>query len=153
MTKEEWGKIVKKICDFYPRYDFMDKQDVFDAWYSLLEDLEYPATVRAVENYVKGHQYPPTIADIRQEYQVLLDGYNALLKDVKNEFELANSYYPKPDDTAYDLFLEKIKKNPQREWRSRARAFKNKTDEYVRQGEINRMEFPSFRDYINEQAI
>lgn len=153
MTKEEWGKIVKKICDFYPRYDFMDNQDVFDAWYSMLEDLEYPATVRAVENYVKEHQYPPTIADIRQGYQVLLDGYNVLLKRVKDEFELAMSCYPEPDNTAYDLFLSKIKEHPQREWISRASTFKSRTIEYVRQGDINRIDFPGFKDYINEQTI
>lgn len=153
MTKDEFKPIAQKLRKIYTRDNFLADKETFDLWYEYLSDLETRAVERVVDDYIKTNSYQPTIADIRNGYQVLLDGYNALLKDVKNEFELANSYYPKPDNTAYDLFLEKIKKNPQREWRSRARAFKNKTDEYVRQGEINRMEFPSFRDYINEQAI
>lgn len=151
MTKDEWGTVVKKICDFYPRYNFMDKKEVFDAWYGVLKDLEFPATLKAVENYVKENQYPPTIADIRNGYQKLLDGYNALLKEVKNDFEIAMSYYPKPDKTAYDLYLSKLKKNPQKEWISRTRAFKSTTIEYV--SDINKKDYPSFKDYINEQTI
>lgn len=151
MTKDEFKPIAQKLRKIYTRDNFLADKETFDLWYEYLSDLETRAVDRVVDDYIKANSYPPTIADIRNEYQVLLDGYNALLKDVKNEFEIAMSYYPKPDKTAYDLYLSKLKKNPQKEWISRTRAFKSRTIEYV--SDINKKDYPSFKDYINEQTI
>ena len=153
MTKEEFKPIAQRLRKIYTRDNFLADKETFDLWFEFLEDLETRAVERVVNDYIKANPYPPTIADIRQEYQVLLDGYNALLKRVKDEFELAMSCYPEPDATAYDLFLSKIKEHPQKEWIPRASSFKSRTIEYVRQGDINRIDFPGFKDYINEQTI
>lgn len=157
MTKDEWGKIVKRICDFYPRSNFMDKQDVFDAWYSLLEDLEFPAAMRAVENYAKENQYPPTIADIRQGYKVLWDDYKAFIRDCKDIYCIAADYYPGMDmelkNEGFEILRQKLSAYPHREWRKRLTDWERKAVAYVRDCEINHKDVKNFKDYVNEQTI
>lgn len=157
MVRNEWGMIVKQIRAFYPRYNFMEKQDTFEAWFEMLEDLEYAGALRAVQNYVKENQYPPTIADIRQEYNRMYEAYKTLVREVKKEFGLACQYYPSVDlDTkseAFDVFFTKLKKHPQGEWIALTRRFNNSTTSFVRDCEVNHKAIPKFKDYVNEQTI
>ena len=155
MTKNEWGEIVKLICDLYPKSNFMETESVFNAWYETLKDLEYSATRTAVVNHAKENQYPPSIADIRKRYTEMWNKYKALLKNVREEYEQAIAYYPSAEDSeeVYMAFLQKIKGHPQKEWISRARAFRAKTIDYVRDCETKGVQQENFKDYINEQTI
>ncbi len=153
MTKAEWGTIVKKICDFYPKYNFMDKQDTFDAWYELLSDLEAPATMQAVKNLAKENQYPPHISDIRNEYNRMYENYKKLLRDIRSNYEQGMSFYPNfsaKDDETYQVFLGKLKEHPQKEWLNYAVEFRNRTIDYVRETELQDKTLPDYREYINE---
>ena len=155
MVRKEWGTIVKQIRAFYPKYDFMEREDSFDAWYELLEDLEYPATLQAVKNLAKENQYPPTIADIRHEYQRMLDIFNNRLREVKHNYRNAMSGYPffEYDDDTYNVFLNKIKKIPQAQWVNVSRKFASNTIAFVRDCELNDKPIPNYKDYINEQSF
>ena len=156
MTKNEWGTIVKQVRAFYPRYNFIEEKDTFDAWYEMLEDLEYAGALRAVQNYVKENQYPPTIADIRHEYNRMFEAYQGLIKSVKTEFGLACQYYPNMDmnveQETFEIYLARLKKHPQGEWMPRTRKFHKDTTDFVRDCEINHKDIPQFKDYVNEQT-
>ena len=157
MTRNEWAEIVKKIRAMFPQSSFMNDQEVFDVWFEMLEDLEFPATMRSVENYAKENQYPPTIADIRQGYKVLWDGYKAFVNNCKDVFCLATSYYPgmnmKLENEQFEVFLGWLKKFPQKEWMAKTYKFKEKAIAYVKDCEINHKDPMDFKDYLNEQIM
>ena len=157
MTKTEWAEIIKKIRVLFPRSEFMDRKEVFDAWYEELSDLQFPAAMKAVQNYAKENQYPPSIADIRKEYNVMWEAYQAILKDVKQDFDLACSYYPGMDmdlqKEAFEIFRERLKKYPNGEWVHRSRKFRSNTIDFVQDCGRNHKDIPKFKDYINECVI
>lgn len=155
MTKDEFKLIVNKLRKAYTQDNYIADKESFDIWFEMLEDLQAPATEQAVKNIIRDKTYPPTIADIRHEYDRLYEVYKAKLRDVRSNYEIGMQGYPCfiNDDETYQVFLAKIKQYPQSEWIKRSIRFKNTVIDFVRDCELNDKEIPDYKDYVNEQAV
>lgn len=157
MTKDEFKPIVQRLRKVYPQDGFLADKEAFDIWFELLEDLETPAVKQVVDDYIKEHQYPPTIADIRQGYKILWDEYKAFIRDCKDIYCIAADYYPGMDmelkNEGFETLRQKLSAYPHREWRKRLTDWERKAVAYVRDCEINHKDVKNFKDYINEQTI
>lgn len=157
MTIEEFTPIVKKLRTVYTQANFIANKEAFDIWFEMLSDLQTSGVNKAVDNIIRDREYPPTIADIRHEYDRMYEAYKTLVREVKKEFGLACQYYPSVDlDTkseAFDVFFTKLKKHPQGEWIALTKKFNNSTTSFVRDCEVNHKAIPKFKDYVNEQTI
>ena len=67
MEREEFKILVKAMKAVYAQPTFIPDQDAFNVWYALLEDLSYEQMNLAVQKYMITEKFPPTIADIRQK--------------------------------------------------------------------------------------
>lgn len=156
MTKDEFKPIANKLRKIYTQDNFIADKETFDIWFEMLEDLETAGVAKAVDNYIKDNRYPPTVADIRHEYNRMYEAYQGLIKSVKTEFGLACQYYPNMDmdveQEAFEIYLARLKKHPQGEWMPRTRKFHKDTTDFVRDCEINHKDIPPFKDYVNEQT-
>lgn len=74
MKKEEFGILVKRMKAVYSDPKFIADKDAFDVWFSLLKDLEYGAAGEAIQRYMKIGKFPPTVADIREQYVNIVCG-------------------------------------------------------------------------------
>ena len=155
MTKSEWGEIVKTICSIYPRSNFMEQKETFNAWYELLKDLETPAVRQAVINLAKEKEFPPAVSEIRREYQRMYKIHLDRLKKIRENFELAMGIYPSynKDDEVFEMFLGKLKKLPQKAWIPTTERFISKIYNYVKDCETNNKKMPDYKEYINEQEF
>ena len=68
MEREEFKILVKGMKAVYADPKFIPDKDAFEVWYSLLKDLEYGTANIAVQKYMMSSKFPPTIADIREQY-------------------------------------------------------------------------------------
>ncbi len=59
--------MVKGMKAVYAQSTFIPDQDAFNVWYALLQDLTYEQANLAVQKYMITEKFPPTIADIRQK--------------------------------------------------------------------------------------
>lgn len=67
MEREEFKILVKAMKAVYAQPTFIPDQDAFNVWYTLLQDLTYEQANLAVQKYMITEKFPPTIADIRQK--------------------------------------------------------------------------------------
>ena len=67
MEREEFKILVKAMKAVYAQSTFIPDQDPFNVWYALLQDLTYEQANLAVQKYMITEKFPPTIADIRQK--------------------------------------------------------------------------------------
>ncbi len=67
MEREEFKILVKAMKAVYAQPTFIPDQDAFNVWYALLQDLTYEQANLAVQKYMITEKFPPTIADIRQK--------------------------------------------------------------------------------------
>ena len=156
MTKEEWSKAVVWICKLYPKHKYIENEETFIAWYEIVKELDYDLTYKAINNYVKYGQYPPMIADIYREYNILAEEIEHTMDRVKQEYEIAMSYYPgnnSMDTDTRQVFLDRIKQHPQNEWIPRASRFRKVTINYVQGCERSGAEIKGYREYVNEQRV
>ena len=157
MTLKEFIPIVEKLKMFYRQDNFIPDKRTSDSWYEMLKDLEAPATMKAVENYIKSNRFPPTVADIRSEYARMYEAYQSFIREVKKEYGIACQYYPHMDleteNETFNVFMGKLKKHPQGEWITRTKKYCTDTINYIKDCELNHREIPKYRDYINEQTI
>ena len=157
MTLQEYIPIVEKLKIFYKQDNFIPDKATSDAWFEMLKDLEAPAVMRSVDNYIKENRFPPTVADIRKEYCKLYEAYQTLIKLTRKEYAIACSYYPSMsmelEEETFEIYKGKLKKYPQAQWEQRTRKFRSDTIKYVQECERNHKEILDFRTYLNEQTI
>ena len=124
MDREETKAIVQILKNVY-RDKFDIKQGAFEMWCECMSDLRFDVTKKAATEYVKKSQYPPTVADIRNEYKILWDEYVAMIRHINDSFDTAVGCYPEVTSdqrvNAYNMFLKVVgsKKREQREWVAR----------------------------------
>ena len=94
MTRIEFIDIMTGIMEMYPGR-FNDIGDLaMKIWYDALSDLDFETTKKAVINHVKNSKFPPTVADIRESYNVLIQEKKKLLHRMDELFEEMRNYYP-----------------------------------------------------------
>lgn len=161
MTREEFATIVTKINQVY-----LDKKPItkegFDIWYDLLSDLEAATLDAASSNYIRENRYPPTIADLRSEYQKIKD----YLADVKSQlraiYDRTRGIYPDThlnddeetrraaSEDAMKAWWDLVKEYPIDERIARAERIESVTNQFVRKVEEdeNRKEIPTLADFF-----
>ncbi len=70
MGINDFKLIVKAIKSVYGNNRIADQQ-AFNIWFDLLKDLDYTNASRALQRHMSTSKYPPTIADIREQYRIL----------------------------------------------------------------------------------
>jgi len=138
MNKEETRAIVQILKNVY-RDKFDIKQGTFEIWCECMSDLRFDVAKKAATEYVKKSQYPPTVADIRNEYKILWDDYTAMIRHINESFEAAVGCYPEVTAEqradGYSLFL-KVVGGKSRELRERvAREISQSIISYVQRVE------------------
>ena len=68
MSIDEFTTIVKTLKTVYADPKYIPNEDAVMIWYRLLKDLEYKRCSTAVATIMQTHKYPPTVAEIREEY-------------------------------------------------------------------------------------
>ena len=68
MDREEFRTLVKGMKAVYTDPKFIADKDAFDVWFQLLKDLDYEKAGMAVQKHMMSSRFPPTIADVREQY-------------------------------------------------------------------------------------
>lgn len=139
MTRIELNEIVKIFQKVYGD-KFKIDQDGFNVWCDCLSDLRHDVAIKAAHEYVRKSQFPPTVADLRNEYNALWDEYKAMLRHVTENFESAAGVYPNITDEQrangrrlFMMAVGAVQGNEQRERLSE--SISNRIKDYVREVE------------------
>lgn len=65
-----------------------------DVWYEVIGDMDYAKADKAVQACMQRCKYPPTAADIREEYDNILKNENVQQAMILRYYEQTKSYYP-----------------------------------------------------------
>ncbi len=105
MTKENVTELLGLIRIAYPRfYANLTKQDALatiELWYSMFKDMEYEVVKVAVNSLINTLEFPPTIADVKNEIYKLstvdennaLDEWNAIKGAIRNGIYYAGEMF------------------------------------------------------------
>lgn len=137
MTRVELNEIVKIFQKVYGE-KFKIDQDGFNVWCDCLSDLRHDVAIKAAHEYVRKSQFPPTVADLRNEYNALWDEYKAMLRHVTENFESAAGVYPNITDeqraNGRRLFMTMVGAVQGNEQRERlSESISNRIKDYVRE--------------------
>lgn len=133
MDRNEFVTIMTGIAEMYPgRFEKLGDL-ALEMWYECLSDLDYGMAKRAIGNHVKSSKYPPTVADIREQYLIILDEAEECSLRLRNIFfEIRNSYPSgNEDENAVYVFTEKIKEIEPKKQIEYAKAIRNTVIDYV----------------------
>lgn len=92
VTRDDFKILVKGMKAIYADPKFIPDKDAFDIWYALMKDLEYDYLNMAIQKHMISSKFPPTPADIREQYQSLiepdelneLEAWNLVSKAIRN---------------------------------------------------------------------
>lgn len=88
MQRQDIVKILSILKTAYPRfYANMSREDAnetIDLWLEMFQDTSYQILAMAVKNLINSFQYPPTIADVKNEV------YKLCVQEEKTDVELWN---------------------------------------------------------------
>lgn len=136
MNREETKAVVKILTDAYGE-KFKIDQSGFNVWCECMNDLRFDVTKKAATEYIKRSQYPPTVADIRNEYKTLWNEYLAMIKHIEESFNLASGCYPDVTEeqrtTGKRIFIELINRYPRGQKERAANELSQKIVGYVRE--------------------
>ena len=72
MTKEEMIAIMQYFQAAYSKfYENANPKDVIRVWYDVFKDEDFIIVGAAAKNYVKTHKYPPTVAEIMEQIELI----------------------------------------------------------------------------------
>lgn len=66
MTQQEFTNVAAYLKAAYPANNFLPTREVIAVWYEDLKDLDGQVCMKAMREYVKNNDFPPTIAGIRR---------------------------------------------------------------------------------------
>ena len=80
MTEKEWYGIVKILNATYEENGklMFEDADKIQIWYSCLSDLDYKICCEAIKRATLVSKYRPKIADIREQYNKIVNGGDAI---------------------------------------------------------------------------
>ena len=138
MNRVEVNGIVKIFQKVYGEKFNID-QDGFNVWCECMDDLRYDVAHKAAMEYVRKSQYPPTIADIRNEYDALWSEYLAMVRHIDESFDSAAGYYPNITDEqrakGKKLFNQYVGSKPRDQREREARNLSQRIINFVKECE------------------
>ena len=97
MKRDEFIDIMSGIMEMYPgRFESIGNF-AMEMWYEGLMDLDFETAKKAVINHIKTSKFPPTVADIRDQYISCKEKKKERLIALENVFREIKEYYPNGD--------------------------------------------------------
>lgn len=95
MTKNEWYTIAKHMKLYYKRSkDFLATEEDVIAWYGFFMDMDFDLTKKAIGKIIGISPYPPSIADIKLQYEELAHKNQMNVREIKEIYKEMVNYYP-----------------------------------------------------------
>ena len=155
MTREEAKRYVGKIMSYYGDKFSID-QVKFNIWFDGLQDLRTDVAEKAFMEYVKASKCPPTIADIREQYDILWNAYKSMVRSIHDSFDVASGSYPEITDEQRErgkkLFSEIVNRYPRDKKERIASELSSRITGYVRQCEDGKAQLTTFDLYMERLA-
>lgn len=111
MNRDEFVDIMGAMIEMYPgRFEKLGDL-AMQMWFECLSDLDYEKTREAVKNHVKLNKYPPTVADIREQYGLIEKQNKHSVDSIKAIFADIRRYYPADRDDkeeAEKVFINEV---------------------------------------------
>lgn len=144
MTRDEVKKILAKLTIMYPHFAVGEPVCGFkptDVWFEMIGDMDYARADKAVVACTQKCKYPPTVADIREEYDRISAEANKDEREIREYYERTRSYYPGSGDYNYgwEEWLTRVSEASDRV--SAARWLNNRITQYVNSCEKETMDF------------
>ena len=137
MKRDEFIDIMSGIMEMYPgRFESVGNF-AMEMWYEGLMDLDFSTTKKAIINHIKTSKFPPTVADIREQYAACKEARKEYITSLENIFKEIKEYYPNGDEdgsaeSSYYCWLCDVE--PVERYRS-ANKLKAKVFDYVKKCE------------------
>lgn len=152
MTKDEFKEIAAVLATFYPEKKayFTDK-DVLEIWLRLLSGTDTRIIQSAVDNYMAKNREPPTIADLREEYNRIAIRQKEISRELRTIYDRTVGTYPNSLDNkeTQAAWWELIKGYPLEERIAAAEEVERMTIDYIREVErSDRQEVPHITDFF-----
>lgn len=106
MNKQQFKEIMDGLKSMYGER-IPDMSGIArELWYECLMDMEFELTKKAIVSHIKSSKYPPTVADIREQYGLIKSKGNEQLREIEHIFCEMKNYYPNgnEDKRAEDIF-------------------------------------------------
>lgn len=104
MTRDNVKQILAKLTILYPHFTVGEPIAGFkptDVWFEMIGDMDFEKAMEAVKACAKKCKYPPTIAEIQEEYDKIMSAEKHEQGEIKRYFEYARSYYPGSGEAGY----------------------------------------------------
>lgn len=148
MDKKQTAQLLMTIKTMYKRWFDGSKEEfalMIEFWHEALKDMPYEMAKKALVDFSKNSQYPPTIADIYKYQKDYLEEQKALRIEYNNIYYTAIAYYPCYEDTPevrneFDRITGKSV--------SKATRLSNTIHDYVRGCEMNEEYIPPILEWL-----
>lgn len=155
MNRDEFVDIMAAMVEMYPgRFEKLGDL-AMEMWFECLSDLDYEKTREAVKNHVKLNKYPPTVADIREQYGLIVEECRSESMTLRDIFNDMCNYYPNgsSDKSAESVFMSKLLMVEKSDKPRVANAIKNLVIAYVKRCEQGELELNmTLSECIQESA-
>ena len=74
MKKSEFAEIVMAMQTYYPRENMLPNEHAIELWFEALKDIDARVLGTALKRWVATRKWPPTIADLREQSQLITSG-------------------------------------------------------------------------------
>ena len=120
MKKSETTKIIIRLMTVYPSFKFgassitgeeMDLTEIVNIWHEQIGDMEYEKADTAVNSCINKCKFVPSIAEIREEYDKLIENEKKEQGAIKTNYDYARGSYPQSIEAGYAW----------EEWKARAK--------------------------------
>lgn len=148
MTKKEVAQIcvmIRKATNAWRNESPDDFEETINVWYECLKAEPFEMAQKALNDYLRENQYPPTVSDIYKPYKEWLERQAELKREYNNVYYNAIAYYPCYQDTReeraeFDRITGKSVRN--------ARTLSRQIEVFVRDREESQSCFPTLIDYL-----
>lgn len=140
MTDKEFGAVIKKIKIAYGNRFQNLTPDMLSTWYECLGGLNFKDFHTATLNYIGKNTIPPTIADLKKEYRIVIAQKETYKIDIECIWQSLVSSYPNGhyDKKAKNIFMQYISTVAIDKQKNEAIEIKQKVYEYVKKMESSR---------------
>lgn len=121
MDFKEWGVLASAIKSSYKASGILDDDLSMSIWYEMLKDIKYSDLSNALKQWIMTEKFPPSIADLRNGVNRILNGdklgemeaWNMVMKAIRN-----SAYNAKKEFDALPVSVQKAVGGPEtlQEW-------------------------------------
>ena len=106
MTEREFGEIIKKAREYYPRERFVESKDAFKTWYKNFEEMDFDKTVKALDMFARKSEFAPTVAGICKHYDAIKKEEDDFNRDINECYRNLVSNFGTEARDLFDKLIE-----------------------------------------------